>query len=113
MQVLDDEIETIHLYVLREEKKPPFPTLPVVVLVLYASAIVGVLLFLVFHPLLTHETLTIPAQFLPLQTFTTEQAIIPTGVKTYPATTAHGILTITNGSVISQVIPKGFMVGNV
>ena len=31
----------------------------------------------------------------------------------YPATTAHGILTITNGSVIAQTIPQGFRLGNI
>src|SRR5690348_12235262 len=102
MYAADDEMETIHLCVVREEKKPPFPTLPVVVLVLYMSMITGLLLFLAFHPLLTHTTLTLPAQFLPPQIFSTTQPIIPTGLKTYPATSAQGILTLTNGSVITE-----------
>jgi hypothetical protein len=50
---------------------------------------------------------------LPPKTFTAQVAIIPTGVKVYPATTAHGTLTITNGSIISQTIPQGFILNNV
>jgi hypothetical protein len=51
----------------------------------------------------------VPAVPLPLQTFSTAVQIVPTGVKTYPATTAHGILTITNGSIISQDLPSGMI----
>jgi hypothetical protein len=44
---------------------------------------------------------------------TARVVVIPTGVKVYSATTAHGTLTITNGSVISQTIPQGFRLNNV
>ncbi len=50
---------------------------------------------------------------LDLRSFTASAAVVPTGVKTYPATTASGVLTITNGSIIAQVIPSGFIVGAV
>ena len=56
-----------------------------------------------------HKTLTLPALFLPLQTFTARVLIYPTGVRTYPATKASGILTVTNGSVISQELPAGMI----
>src|SRR5258708_31712650 len=49
----------------------------------------------------------VPAVLLPLRTFTAQTPVMPTGVHTYPATTAHGTLTITNGSVISQTLPAG------
>ena len=45
---------------------------------------------------------SIPVQFLPPLTFSATKQITPTGVKTYPATTAHGTLTIANGSAVSQ-----------
>jgi hypothetical protein len=38
-----------------------------------------------------------------------QAVIVPTGIKTYPATTAHGVLTITNGSVIAQELPAGLI----
>src|SRR5207244_1538998 len=52
---------------------------------------------------------SIPVQFLPPLTFSATKQITPTGVKTYPATTAHGNLTITNGSVVSQELPQGLI----
>ena len=39
--------------------------------------------------------------------------VVPTGVKMFPATTAHGVLTITNGSIIGQSIPAGFTIQGV
>ena len=58
-------------------------------------------------------TLRVPVVLLPLKTFSSQVAIIPTGVKVYLATTAHGILTVTNGSVISETIPRGFRLDDV
>jgi hypothetical protein len=55
------------------------------------------------------RTLRVPAVLLPLQTFSTTVQVIPTGITYYPATTAHGILTLTNGSVISSELPKGLL----
>jgi hypothetical protein len=55
------------------------------------------------------ETLRVPAILLPLRTFSTSIVVIPSGKKTSPATTAHGILTITNGSILSVELPKGMI----
>src|SRR5436309_7896735 len=110
MQALDDEIETIHLYIVREEEEEKpflFPVLICVILCLAVS--IGLRLYVEIYPPYEHETLTIPATFLPVQTFTQEQAIIPTGIQTYPATVAYGTLTLTNGSVISQELPQGLI----
>src|SRR5260370_42399428 len=109
MQTVDDEIETIHLYVVKEEAKKPPLLLPLFAALVCLSAIVGMTIYSAYNPSYVHETLRIPAHFLPLQTITTTQPIIPKGVKTYPATTAHGILTITNGSVVSQELPQGLI----
>src|SRR5436853_4713466 len=100
MQAVDDEKETIHLYVVREEK--PRPSLvPVLfsVVVLFLLMAIGVL-FPYQQPEI-RESLRVPAVLLPLKTFTTSVNVIPTGRKTHPATTAHGLLTITNGSILS------------
>ena len=50
-------------------------------------------------------SIRVPAVLLPPRTFTAQTPVIPTGVHTYPATSAHGTLTITNGSVSSQTLP--------
>src|SRR6266702_362525 len=109
MHIVDEPIETVHLYVVREEPKQPYTVLPLVAACLCLLAITGLAVYSGEHPAYEHQTLTIPARFLPPQTFTAAQPIIPTGIKTYPATTAHGTLTITNGSVIAQTLPAGLI----
>ena len=100
MQTVDDEpIETLHIYVVREEVKPSL--LPIFLSVVALSLLVA---FGVLSPTqqpVMRAVIRVPAVPLPLKTFTVQVAIIPTGVKAYPATTAHGILTITNGSIIT------------
>jgi hypothetical protein len=110
VNVVDEPIETIHLYVVREETKQPFPFFPLYIMVACLACMMGGITYLALHPTYEHETLSIPAHFLPLQTFTATQLITPTGIQTYPATTAHGTLTLTNGSIVSQWLPKGFIV---
>ena len=112
MHQVDEKPETIHLYVVREEAARP-SILPVV-LSLFSLALLIVLGIAI--PCKQPEqraSIRVPAVLLPLTTFSASEAIIPTGIKTYPATTAHGTLTITNGSVISQDIPAGFMIDGV
>ena len=107
MHIVDEPIETVHLYVVREEPKRPYTVLPLVAACLCLLAITGLAVYSGEHPAYEHQTLTVPARFLPPRTFTAAQPIIPTGIKNYPATTAHGTLTITNGSVIAQTLPAG------
>ena len=75
--------------------------------------IVAVTWYSALHPYYEHKRLTVPAQFLPLKVFRAEAPIIPTGIKTYPATYAHGFLTFSNGSIIGQSVPAGFTIDNV
>src|SRR6266567_6723309 len=105
MHIVDDPVETIHVYMVREEPKQPYTVLPLLAALLCLAMIAGITVYSGQHPVYEHQTLTIPARFLPPQTFTAAQTIIPTGIKTYPATTAQGTLTITNGSVIAQTLP--------
>jgi len=111
MQVREREtLETIHLYVVREDDQHTpsvwLSLIPLVIL-LCLLAVVGVLY--PYHPPLVRETIKVPAILLPLARFTASEKVIPTGVQTYSATKAHGILTITNGSVISQHLPSGMI----
>jgi hypothetical protein len=106
---VQNEMETIHLYVVREQEKKPFVVLPLLSALLCLSVIVGVTIYSAFHPYYEHETLRVPATFLPLKTFRVSVPVIPTGRYIVRATTAHGILTLTNGSVISQDLPAGMI----
>jgi hypothetical protein len=112
MQIVDEKPETIHLYVVREEEPKP-SLLPIVLSVVALSILVAVCVLTPYQQPVTRAIIRAPAVRLPLQTFTAQVAVIPTGVKVYPATTAHGVLTITNGSIISQTIPQGFKLENV
>src|SRR5947209_6149676 len=98
MQALDEEMETIHLYVVREREKRPYTALTLFCAFLCLLGIAVLTLYSAEHPYYEHERLRVPAILLPLKVFSAEAPIIPTGVKTYPATYAHGFLTFSNGS---------------
>src|SRR5438876_3666749 len=98
MRVMEEKPETVHIYVVREEERPSL--LPIFLSVIALLALVVVCTLFPYQQ---------PAVLLPLQTFTTSVQVIPTGVKTYPATIAHGTLTLTNGSVVSSELPKGLL----
>src|SRR6266568_2492222 len=109
-----EAIETIHLYVVREDEVPQRPPLlPIALSVLCLVAVVILGVFSPYQQPVTRAVIRVPAVLLPIRTFSATVAVIPTGIKVYPATTAHGVLTITNGSVIAQTIPQGFRLGNV
>jgi len=109
---VDEQPETLHIYVVREEApKPQF--FPIFLSVLALVSLVALSIVVPYQQPVTRAVIRVPAVLLPIKTFTATAAIIPTGIKVYPATTAHGVLTITNGSVIAQVIPTGFTVQNV
>jgi len=109
---VDEKPETIHLYVVREEEPRP-SVLPIVASILLLLCVIAVGTLFPYYQPVEHKTLRVPAIFLPLKSFTASAPIIPTGIKTYPATSAYGILTITNGSVISQTLPQGFTIDGV
>ena len=106
-QVEDEPIETIHLYVVREGQKRP-SLVPVILSLLALSFLVAFCVLVPYQQPELRKTLRIPA--VPFfKTFTASATINPTGIKHYPATAAHGTLTITNGSVISQTLPAGLL----
>jgi hypothetical protein len=106
MQTVDEQPETIHLYVVRGTE-PKLPLYPVVFSVLALFALVVYCALTPYRQPVTRITLRVPAVPLVVKMFTAQAVIVPTGIKTYPATTAHGVLTITNGSVIAQTLPAG------
>jgi hypothetical protein len=112
MQTVDEQPETIHLYVVRE--KEPIPSfLPIFLSALTLAVLFTFCALIPYQQPVTRLTIRVPVVLLPLKTITEKVSIIPTGIKIYPATNAHGVLTITNGSVIAQAIPAGFTVQNV
>jgi hypothetical protein len=112
MYQVDEKPETIHLYVVREKVARP-SLLPIILSVLALSILIALGVLIPYQQPVIRASLRVPAVFLPLKTFTAQASIIPTGIKTYPATTAHGMLTITNGSVISATLPQGLIISGV
>jgi len=111
-EVDNEPTETLHIYVVREEAPKP-SLLPIFLSVVALSLLVA---FGVLSPTqqpVMRAVIRIPAVPLGIKAFTASAQVIPTGVKTYPATTARGVLTITNGSIIGQVIPASFTISNV
>src|SRR5690242_8973765 len=108
-QVEDKPMETIHLYVVREEEPRP-QVLPIIFSVLLLAGILATGILVPYHQPLAQQTIRVPAIFLPPITYTDSAPIIPTGIHTYPATQAHGTLTIYNGSILQQELPAGMIV---
>ena len=103
----DEPTEVLHIYVVREAVTPPL--LPIVLSVLALSVFVTFGALSPNQQPVTRAVIRVPAVPLTIKTFIAQTPVIPTGVRTYPATAAHGVLTITNGSVISQTLPAGFI----
>ena len=112
MQTVDEQPETIHLYVVREKVARP-PLLPIFLSLLALASLVALSIAVPYEQPVTRAVIRVPAVLLPPKTFMAHIAIVPTGVRTYPATIAHGTLTITNGSIIGQSIPAGFAIQGV
>src|SRR6266849_6102823 len=107
-QVEDEPIETIHLYVVREGQKRP-SVWPVIIAVIALSFLIAIGVSTPYQQPEQRVSLRVPAVPTVLKTFSAAIKIVPTGIKTYPATYAHGTLTISNGSIITQTLPAGFL----
>ncbi len=108
MQGVDEEMETIHLYVMREPESRP-SIFPIIVSVLALSILIAIGVLTPYTQLEQRALIRVPAVPLFTKTFSTAITVVPTGIKTYPATFARGVLSISNGSVISQTLPAGFI----
>jgi len=111
-QVDNEPTQTLHIYLEREQ--PPRPSLlPMFLSVLALSILIAIGVLSPNQQPVTRAVIRVPVVPLTVKTFTAISQIVPTGARTYPATTAHGVLTITNGSIIAQIIPADFTVDNV
>jgi len=108
-QVDDEPIETIHLYVVREGEKRP-SLIPVIIAILALSILIAIGVLTPYKQPEQRASLRVPAVPLFVKAYSAAIQIVPTGVKTYPATVAHGTLTMRNGSIIGLTIPAGFVV---
>lgn len=113
MYQVDEKPETIHLYVVREGKSARPPLAPLLLSLFGLALLIVLSVAFPYKQPVTRLAIRVPAVPLGVKSFTVSVAILPTGIRTYPATTAHGVLTITNGSIIAQVIPAGFTIGGV
>ena len=82
---------------------------PVIISILALSLLIAIGFLAPYQQPEQRASIRVPAVPLPLKTFSVAEPVIATGVKTYLATTAHGTLTITNGSVIAQELPVGLI----
>jgi hypothetical protein len=112
-QVEDEPLETIHLYVVREEERRRPSLLPLVVSLLALSLLITLGIVTPYTQPEIQTAIRVPAVPSLTKTFSAAVTIVPTGVKSYPATVAHGTLSIRNSSVIAQTIPAGFVVDGV
>lgn len=108
-QVEDEPIETIHLYVVREGEKRP-SLIPVIVSIFALSILIAIGVLASYKQPEQRASIRVPAVPLFMKTFSAAVKVVPTGARTYPATFGHGMLSISNGSVISQTLPAGFLV---
>jgi hypothetical protein len=105
---VEDQKETIHIYVVREDDTYS-PIIPLVLSVIALLLLIVVGIAFPYQQPETWTTIRVPAVPLPTERLSTEVKVIPTGVKFYPATRATGILTITNGSILSEELPKSML----
>jgi hypothetical protein len=106
----DETTETMHIYVVREAASQP-SLLPVFLSVFALASLVALGVLVPYQQPVARITLRVPAVPLDTRTFTAAIKVVPTGVHVYPATTAHGTLTFSNGSVIGLSIPQRFTLG--
>ena len=103
-----EPLETIHLYIFREGQAGP-SLLPVLISVVALSLLVAIGVLVPSRQPEQRASVRVPAVLLPLRTFSTIVAVVPTGVRNFPATRATGVLTITNGSLLAQRLPSGML----
>ena len=111
MYRVQDKPETIHVYVVRDE--PARPSIAPIVFSLFTLFLLIILGTITpYRQPVTRTAMRVPAVPLFARTFSAPIQVIPTGSTTYPATEAHGVLSIRNGSVIGQTIPAGFVLNS-
>lgn len=107
-QRAEEDMETVHIYVCEDVSSKPTHRIWDRAVQVLAMGMLSAFCLIPSVPPAVVKTITVPAQFLPLQTVSVQTPIIPTGKHMIPATLAYGVLTIYNGSIFTQAIPQGF-----
>jgi hypothetical protein len=100
--------ETLHLWVTRDDIRQPSP-LPIVLSVFALTVLFTLCLLSPYRQPVVRTTIRVPAVYPPVQFYSASAPVSATGIKTVQATVAHGILTLTNGSVVGQDLPAGLV----
>lgn len=101
--------ETLHLYVSREELQPSPSLLPIALSLLCLVVLFNLCMLSPTRQPLERRVIRLAAVYPPIMTYSASAPVNATGVKTYQATVAHGVLTLTNGSVVGQDLPAGII----
>ncbi len=110
MRVVDEEpMETLHLYVVPEDRLPPKREyLAIFTVICCLLVLIGILAISVLAPSPDHEvsfSLVIQGYALAPVSRTIKVTAIATGKQHVPATTAMGKITFYNGAIYAQIIP--------
>lgn len=100
--------ETLHLWVTQDDIKQPSP-FPIVLSLLTLFVLFILCVLSPARQPLERTTIRLAAVYPPIQTYTSVAHVTATGIKTVQATVAHGILVLTNGSVVGQDMPAGLV----
>ncbi|MGH2478461.1 MAG: baseplate J/gp47 family protein [Ktedonobacteraceae bacterium] len=112
----EDEMEIIHVYMLREplpdeqQSGNRWATILHWIMGCLAVLLLSGFCLIPDSPVLVTRTISVPVIPLPLVQLTARVSIVPTGVSTIPALQARGTLTIYNGSILQEALPAGFIV---
>lgn len=112
----EEEMETVYVYVYDEDPEQPSPVqqpwdrVAAFAVQLLAVVLLAMLCLAPSLPVYSIKVLRVPARFLPLHVYQVQRLIVPTGTLVHPATDAHGVLTVYNGSILTERLPAGFLV---
>jgi len=110
MKLVDEEpMETLHLYVVPEDRLPPKRDYLAIFTVIFCFLdLTGIIAISILAPSPNHEvsfSLTIQGYALAPASKTIQTNVTATGKQYVPATTATGIITFYNGAIYPQIIP--------
>ena len=115
-QRTEDELETIHVYMLREplleeqQQKSQWAVIEHWIMSCLAVLLLSGFCLIPDSPVYVTKQISVSVIPLPLVQLSVSVTIVPTGVSTIPALQAHGTLTIYNGSILQEALPAGFLV---
>ena len=109
MRVVDEPMETLHLYVVPENQLPPNGDHLAIFMMIFCSLfLIGIIVLSVLVPAPDHNVefpLAIEGYSLPPVTKTVKITTIATGKQYVLSTTATGMITFYNGAIYTQIIP--------